>query len=174
MTEIWKPVPGWKDFYEVSDHGNVRSLDRVVVDANGRQMKFRGQSLKLFDNKRGYFKVTLSKGNILCNGLVHQLVAAAFIGPRPKGMDTCHNDGDRRNNHISNLRYDTRKNNLEDMIIHGTSLSGEKNVNAKLTADDVQFIRSCPHSNRELSEHFLISRSQVERVRNGQRWGHVS
>jgi len=52
---------------------------------------------------------------------IHALVAKHFIGPRPEGMVCCHNDGDCLNNHVSNLRYDTQKNNNLDRIKHGTA-----------------------------------------------------
>jgi hypothetical protein len=72
---------------------------------------------------------------------MHVLVAHAFIGPRPDGLDVCHNDGDRANNQPSNLRYDTRKGNLADRNQHGTNNAGERNGRARLGADDVLEIR---------------------------------
>lgn len=103
--------------YEVSDLGNVRSLDRTVVRRNGSAYTVQGKQLTPNITLTGYARVSLGKGNL---HLVHHLVAAAFIGPRPDGHDVCHNDGDRLNNAAANLRYDTRRGNLLDKRKHGT------------------------------------------------------
>lgn len=73
---------------------------------------------------------------------LHHVVLEAFVGPRPPGMEGCHNDGDFTNNRPRNLRWDTHKSNGEDMIAHGKSTRGEKNTQSKLTAADVRSIRS--------------------------------
>jgi hypothetical protein len=51
---------------------------------------------------------------------VHALVAAAFLGPRPEGMQVRHGDGSKDNNHLSNLCYGTASDNVRDSIAHGT------------------------------------------------------
>ena len=51
---------------------------------------------------------------------VHSLVAEAFIGARPEGMEICHSDGDPTNNHLDNLRYGTPSDNTLDKVRHGT------------------------------------------------------
>lgn len=50
--------------------------------------------------------------------MLHDLVLAAFHGPKPKGLQACHNDGDKLNNHFSNLRYDTCQANIDDRERH--------------------------------------------------------
>ncbi len=57
---------------------------------------------------------------------IHTLVAAAFIGPRPDGMDTCHNNGDKTDNRLDNLRYDTKSANAFDTLKHGTNRAANK------------------------------------------------
>lgn len=53
------------------------------------------------------------------NARIHSLVLEAFVGPRPDGMEGCHNDGDPANNHLANLRWDTRAANNQDTLRHG-------------------------------------------------------
>lgn len=53
---------------------------------------------------------------------VHGLVAEVFIGPRPEGLDVCHNDGDKSNNRASNLRYDTHSENQKDEVRAGRNV----------------------------------------------------
>jgi len=57
---------------------------------------------------------------------IHQLVAEAFLGPRPEGMDVAHWDGKPGHNAASNLRYASRSENQLDMRRHGTHLNGRK------------------------------------------------
>lgn len=124
-TEKWKPIPGWESSYEVSNHGRVRSLDRTVIRSNGAPLPLRGRVLRPATLKHGYQQVALSEGTG-ASVEVHVLVAAAFIGPRPEGLEVCHNDGNPRNNHIDNLRYDTKSSNSHDTVRHGTHNNARK------------------------------------------------
>lgn len=58
MTERWLPVPGWEGFYEVSDQGRVRGLDRVLVRKNGTIHTEKGRMRKQAKLKRGYRNVS--------------------------------------------------------------------------------------------------------------------
>lgn len=118
-TENWRDIPGWEGYYQVSDHGRVRSVDRVVDRSDGRRNRLRGKVLSLSARASGHIGVTLRRGKLTTYG-VHQLVAAAFIGPRPEGMEVCHNNGDPADNRVENLRYGTRSENTRDRVDHGT------------------------------------------------------
>ena len=113
MTEVWKPIPGYKG-YEVSNLGRVRSLDRYLPD--GRRRK--GTVLRASIDTGGYPTVTLGHRG---QHRVHRIVMLAFCGPVPEGKEVCHLDGNRQNNAIPNLRYDTRLNNIKDAVRHGTA-----------------------------------------------------
>lgn len=111
---------------------------------------------------------------------VHHLVAEAFLGPRPKGMFVCHIDGNVLNNKASNLRYGTPKSNTADMKSHGTAPLGSKHGSAKVTEDDVRYIRShykresyCKSNVRELAAKFGISRTQVHDIIAKRVWRHL-
>lgn len=114
--EIWRPVVGFEGAYEVSDQGRVRSVQRT--DGIGRRVNARVLRPGVATN--GYPLVSLWREGRGSSQFVHHLVAAAFIGPRPPGMDICHEDGNRLNHVASNLRYDTRAANLADARRHGT------------------------------------------------------
>lgn len=107
----------------MSDHGRVRSVDRW----NGTRT-LKGQLLAAHPDTSGHFQIRLSKYGKRKTFRVHALVALAFIGPRPEGYDTCHADGDKQNNCISNLRYDTKTSNALDSVSHGTHNSARKTV----------------------------------------------
>lgn len=113
--ETWKPAPDFEGYYEVSDMGRVRVLDRWVnAGRDGRRFN-PGRIMKRGLVGSGYLAVGfVVSGQKKANRLVHSLVLETFVGPRPKGMVACHIDGDRYNNRLENLRWDTQKSNLED------------------------------------------------------------
>lgn len=118
LAENWLPVVGWEGLYEVSDHGQVRSLDRVVAFGH-QQRQVRG---RILGGGRSHNGVRFA---VLCNGpdqvqrSVHRLVLEAFVGPCPEGMEGCHWDDDNDNNHLSNLRWDTHQANEQDKVRNG-------------------------------------------------------
>lgn len=116
---VWLPVAGWEDYYEVSNTGLVRSIERHVPHGRHGTVFIRERILKHSTNG-GYRQVKLCGGGSSQTRRVHQLVLEAFIGPRPPAMDGCHNDGDPSNNHVANLRWDTRSSNMFDAVKHGT------------------------------------------------------
>lgn len=118
--EQWRPVPGYEGFYEVSDRGNVRGLDRIVDVKGQGKRKLRGRTLSKAVSNTGYLAVSLRKNGTHKTILVQYLVADAFLGPRPDGMQLCHNNGNHVDNRAENLRWDTRSGNMLDRQIHGT------------------------------------------------------
>ena len=96
---------------------------------------------------QGYRRVQLRATKNSCKTIrrVHQLILEAFVGPRPKGYETRHLDGDPVNNHLANLCYGTHSENQQDSIRHGTHTSipwrSLGPPNQKLTDDDVRMIR---------------------------------
>lgn len=136
VGEIWRPIPGIEG-YEVSDHGRVRSIDRWVQQSGRKDRWFPGTLLAPQRVTSGYLKVMVGKGR---QQMIHQLVTAAFLGPCPDGMEVAHNDGNKHNNRLSNLRYDTRAGNFSDKRSHGTHIEGESMPWAQLTAADAAAI----------------------------------
>ncbi len=116
--EEWRSVVGYEGIYEVSSKGRVRSLDRMVH--NGRALHPKaGQLLSAY--RGNYSKVRLKRGDGGRTWNVHTLVALAFLGLCPEGMEVCHNNGDPHDNRLSNLRYDTHVANSLDRREHGTA-----------------------------------------------------
>lgn len=119
MPEQWRPIPGHEGLYEVSDLGRVRSW-----------AKWRRRGIPcphILDgatDEKGYRKVSLCSGGRQRTFAVHRLVAVAFLGPLPAGLQTRHLDGDPGNNALSNLRYGTPSENQQDSIQHGTMRNG--------------------------------------------------
>lgn len=121
-NESWKPIPGYEAMYEVSDHGNVRSLDRVTTGPSGAVRTRRGRMMRLnLSSANGYVMVQLCKNGRVEGKLAHRLVAMAFLD-LPDEFETLqvrHYDGNKLNNHVSNLRWGTPVDNYQDMKRHG-------------------------------------------------------
>ena len=113
--EVWLPVVGYEGAYQVSNWGRVRSLPGFARGARIRKATPAG---------KGHLRVELSLYNQPRSIYVHRMVLEAFVGPCPDGMEGCHNDGDPTNNHLDNLRWDTRSENVRDAIRHGTYSNG--------------------------------------------------
>lgn len=115
MNEVWKDVIGYGGSYQVSNLGRVRGLDRLTT--SGRRWK--GRILKQNPDSRGYLGVNLHAGTGK-KRMVHQLVCETFIGPKPTGKEVCHGPNGKRDNSVSNLRYGTHSENLQDRHRDGT------------------------------------------------------
>lgn len=97
MEEIWKDVVGYEGYYQVSNLGNVKSLNWRNVGC--------AKNLWLKPHNKGYLQVELAKGGIKKCFVVHRLVATAFI-PNPCGYPQVnHKDENKRNNCVSNLEW---------------------------------------------------------------------
>ena len=108
MKEIWKDIPNYENLYQVSNFGNVKSLNRKGKD--GRLIKCR--LLKLISDNSGYLMVGLSDGRSKMFR-VHQLVAITFLEHEPNGHKVIvdHIDNNKLNNNISNLKVITQREN---------------------------------------------------------------
>lgn len=102
--EIWKDIERFEGKYQVSNTGKVRSIDRI--DVNGRFRK--GVELKQLIEIQGYYRVTLWHNRHKKEDIrVHNLVAVQFI-PNPENKKTVnHIDGNKLNNNVSNLEWNT-------------------------------------------------------------------
>lgn len=169
--EIWKEIPDFDGWYDVSSFGKIRSW------RNGKYGKrSTPRIMKTPPDVDGYERVNLKKDEKPHTFLVHALVLTAFISHRPKGMESCHNNGDRRNNHPYNLRWDTHKNNLLDTLKHGNTTKGERSGNAKLKSKDVLKIRSLSEkgfSRAELGRSFNVPASHISNIVHRKRWTHI-
>lgn len=169
MTEEWKDIPGYEGKYQASTAGRIRSIDRrvrVVVHGKEATRLMRGRVLRPgVCGKSGHVSVVLGHG---ANGSpVHMLVAVTFIGPRPEGMDVCHNDGNPKNNTVTNLRYDTRSENNKDVLRQGKRWR-------KLSLADVDNIREMLAEGKtgaEIAKTVGLSQTQVSRIKLGRTFG---
>lgn len=172
QEEIWKQVIGYECLFEVSNLGRVKSLSRVVVCGKGSRIKPEKIMNPTISGKKKYLEVNLF-GSIY---RVHRLVCLAFHGPQPDGMECCHNDGNRVNNHESNLRWGTRMENILDAKSHGTFIQGETVGGCKLKAEDVVWMRTNKGlmSVQKMANKFGVSYSTAKDALTGRNWKHIT
>ncbi len=139
-TVTYKPVPGFPA-YRVGSNGDVQS--RWSRYHRQPRLTDEWRSLQHTATHRSPYKsINLSDGKRNVTKRAHELVLELFVGPRPLGMVACHNDGNSRNNDVSNLRWDTPAANEADKVRHGTIKRGSRHYLAKLTEDDVRRLRA--------------------------------
>ena len=131
--EEWRPVVGYEGLYEVSDWGNVRSVDRYVNSKAGSKAMLHGKMLKQYTDKDGYQRIGLHKDVISKTVGVHRLVAEAFI-PNPNNLPVIdHINGNRQDNRVENLRWFTVKlNNSTQQAKEKKSLAAFKRTDNKV------------------------------------------
>lgn len=107
--EVWLPIPfeGYGDYYRISSHGRLLSVRS-------------GKILRQYPISQGRLTRTISVNGKQKLLVIHSVVAAAFLGPRPEGMEVRHMDGNCQNNYATNLRYGTHAENMQDRLRHGT------------------------------------------------------
>jgi hypothetical protein len=166
----WRPIPGWPE-YEVSEHGSLRRAH----DRNGAGP---GHALKPWRNKRtGYLQISLWRGNQDFRTTIHRIVELAFIGQAPSSKHVvAHNDVSRENNHWTNLRWATQRENMADTARHGTHNRGSRNGQAKIDEVCALAIRKMVAMNVPRSvaaEGFGVCRQTIDDIVSKRRWRHV-
>lgn len=103
MEEIWKDIPNYEGYYEVSNLGRIKSLVKKLKTKGGALRKTNERILKAVIDRYGYQRVVLQKDKEKKCYQVHRLVYEAFIGEIPEGMQVNHKDENKQNNVLSNI-----------------------------------------------------------------------
>ena len=116
--EIWKDIKDYEGLYQVSNLGNVRSLDMTIIQLHhwsNQYVKhiYKGRLLKGSKNSNGYRTITLHKGKKTEKRLLHRMIAEAFI-PNPNNYNYInHKDNNPSNNNVNNLEWCTQSYNIK-------------------------------------------------------------
>lgn len=153
------------------DYG-VDALGNVYSRKSGEYRRLRPSRTPF-----GYVSLSLYEKGKRHMRMAHRLVAEAFIGPCPPGLEVAHCNGDPADNRVENLRYDTRSGNLADRAKHGTEQRGESNPSVRLGKQDIIEIRRSygagELSQDRLAEKFHVTQSQIGRIVRRENWTHV-
>jgi hypothetical protein len=174
--EIWKDIKGFEGIYQVSDLGNIKSLNRIDV----RGLNRKGKAKRGRINRYGYIQVQLWKNGKSIDKSLHRLVAEAFI-PNPQNKpEVNHKDGDKQNNSVDNLEWSSSKENIEHAVNNGLrKTNGENNGRAILTKEDVEYIRKIykfrdkEFGGKALAEKFGVGQTTISHIIKNESWKDV-
>ena len=156
MQEIWKDIKNYEGYYQASNFGKIRSIDRKIASGN-KTKNLKGKILKASKNNKGYLQINLCVNNIRNKCLVHRLIAQTFM-PNPNQLECInHKDENKANNHIENLEWcDYTYNNNYGTFKSRVSSSKSKSV--KCVELSLIF-----KSQLEASKYFNIKSSAISR-----------
>lgn len=171
MKEQWRDILDFEGFYQVSNLGNVRSLDREIIDRRGHHKKYQGQILNQTPDSDGYLVVTLSKKGKSRLIKVHRLVLETFRGPCPPGLISRHKNGRCTDNVPSNLVWGSQLENQRDRKRHGRGPQGDGNGRVKITDKTAAKIAAA-YSGKygelvRYAKHHNVSTSTIRRIVRG-------
>ena len=170
--EEWRTIPGYPPYYEVSNHGRMRTYlrrgTRRVMETpapmqGGLIGGYRVHHPRLGSGRHPSLRT-------------HHAVLMAFVGPKPPGHVCRHLNGDPLDNRVGNLAWGTHQQNSDDKYLHGTMCVGSKNGSARLVAADVLVIRHLLSKGTgltRLARLFDINKSTVARIRDRANWAHL-
>ncbi len=168
VMEIWKDVVGWEGYYQVSNKGNVRSLERMSrVNPKSTGLRKMGGRERVLTPRNGYLYVQLTANGRAKVYQVHYLVLTSFSGERKDKQVCRHLNGNPSDNRIENLAWGTHKENMEDRKKHGNYACGEKNINAKLTNEQALYIYNSDELGIDLAKKFNIYPTKISNIRRG-------
>lgn len=157
--ERWKKVVGAEGRYEVSDRGRVRSVSHRVLCSHGAHRISPGKLLSPGRmNRFGHVTVHLGRKPGQGSKCVHALVLEAFVGPRPKGFDACHKNGNGGDNRLCNLRWASRSENNRDITKHNRRKLSHSQ------ADEIRLRREKGEKGSDLARKFGVSQSTIHSI----------
>lgn len=171
--EAWKDIPNYEGWYQVSNLGRIKSVDRIITDKDrpNRCILHKGRIIKQYLDKVGYYSLHLSINSKVSVKRVHRIVAQAFIPNPYKFPCINHKDETRTNNVISNLEWCTHKYNTN----YGTCIERVKRKNLLRTdmatpiyqySLDGSFV--CRHNSlRSIERNLGFSMRSIRQVLNG-------
>lgn len=171
--EIWKDVIGFEGIYQVSNMGQIKSLERY--DRRGFK-KWPTRILKPAKTRYGYHQILLCKNGQRFKRYVHHIVTEAFIGERPAGKQCNHINGIKTDNSIDNLEYCTASENHYHsyQVLGKKAARGNDSGHNKLVESQVIFIRTTHLTGKELAKMFNVSRAVISNIRNYKIWKHIA
>lgn len=185
-VEIWKSVKNYEGYYEVSNLGNVRSIERVVIlkdkCGNDRPCIYKSKELKQsIETKERYnWKprkyVRLSKGGNIKRFYVHRLVAETFIENKECKAEVNHKDGNPFNNNVKNLEWNTKKENIDHAFKNNLIKTQKRVAQLDKTTNEIIKIYA---SESEACRQMKVTQGKILRSMhrngtcNGYRWKYI-
>jgi hypothetical protein len=175
--EEFKDITGYEGKYKVSTHGRVWSCDRREEIANRHPKPYfrlrKGKFVSPRISNSGYFQVGLVDKRVL----VHRLVAEAFIETETNKLEVNHKDGNKLNNHFSNLEWATRKENA----LHSTRTL-KKNIGSQVASSalkeeqvlEIIELLNAGESQISVANKYGVTNHAIFRIQHGYNWSHIT
>ena len=175
IEESWKDISGYEGKYQISTHGRVRSLTRFVSTKGNSVRRVKGRILKTFMDSGDYKRIPLlATKRTYKKFLIHRLVSLAFLRPVPNKNIVNHIDGNKLNNHYSNLEWCSLQENMDHAVKNGLIRSGERHPNAKLNHSQVarirEYINNKTFSESNLARQFNVAVNTINRLKKNGTW----
>jgi hypothetical protein len=173
--ERWLPVEGYEGSYEVSSLGRIRALPRTSQTG----MTLDAREVILSAHSAGYLKCGLRREGKTRTHFAHRIAARAFLGPAPEGReDVNHKDGNKRNNHISNLEWASRQENCAHAIETGLSpAQGGTHYLASMSNEVALEVRAWLNAGAricDIARFYEISRNPIRMMKYGRGWKSIA
>jgi hypothetical protein len=173
IEEIWKSLVDGA--YEVSNLGNVRSLDRDVI-FSGKLGVRKGQVIRQALSGDGYLNFHISVNGIAKAIKTHRAVAQLFIPNPDNKPQVNHKDGNRVNNIFTNLEWVDQYENMAHACINNLVKNGEDCKQAVLCESDIPKIRQLIASgltNYAIGKMYNVNQGTIWGIKTGKNWKHV-
>ena len=168
MKEIWKPIKGFEQSHEISNLGNVRTINRTITRSDGIKTTFKGKPISHWFSNNGYntIRISFEGSRKVCS--IHRLVAENFIDNPNNFSDVNHIDGDKDNNSVNNLEWLPHNENCIHAARTGLRLS------SKISPDIADAIReeysTTKTSHRKLGKKYNVSHQLIGLIINRKIW----
>lgn len=167
LTEIWEPIID-NAYYEVSNLGRIRSVDRTMPYKLGTFRSWKGKIISPSKSNSGYLQVTLYDGSNKKIKFIHRAIAESFL-PIGENMSDVkinvnHKDGNKLNNHIDNLEWVTCSENIKHAINNGL-------IKRKVDKFDylhIKLLLECGLKKAVIARGFNVQRAYISKISLGQ------
>lgn len=176
--EQWKKIEEFNYEYEISSYGRIRSVENVIVRGNGWKYTRKSKILKP-SGSGGYLRGAVCVNKKIIPYKIHRLVALAFIPNNENKKEVNHIDGNKLNNHVENLEWCTRQENIEHCILNKLQkpFKGEEIGNSKLLEFQVIEIRNKfkprVYSRTKLAKEYNVSEATIKDILYKRTWIHL-
>jgi hypothetical protein len=156
MEEIWKDVVGYKDYFSISNYGNLLAKERMVNKGEGFFL-VKEHPVKPFVTKCGYLQYNLAINGTVKKKYAHRLVAEAFIPKVDNKFEINHIDGNKKNNFVENLEWCNRKENMRHFSNkYQTEQNNRKTLWEKSNGGVERIYTFCPICGNKMSINSLV------------------
>lgn len=174
MQEIWKDIIGYEGLYQISSLGRVKALPKTLQYSDGRLYHYKEKILKYSTGTSGYPTLHFySLEGVRETCMIHRLVASAFIPNIDNKPTINHMDGNKQNNSVSNLEWNTYTENQEHARLTGLHKGTPSKLDSKLAKlgkeDIIDILTNCKKRvtgvmQKDFAEKYNVSTTCIESV----------